>query len=74
MGFLFFSPLCYGARVDDKTANITRRNGGVIVIGGAGKIEIDNTFDTRLTLLKDTAAPAVREALFGKNENRKFYD
>ncbi|KAK0390892.1 hypothetical protein NLU13_0395 [Sarocladium strictum] len=49
-------------------------NGGVIVIGGAGKIEIDNTFDTRLTLLKDTAAPAVREALFGKNENRKFYD
>ncbi|KAH8171814.1 ATP synthase (E/31 kDa) subunit domain-containing protein [Sarocladium implicatum] len=49
-------------------------NGGVIVIGGDGKIEIDNTFDTRLTLLKDTAAPAVREALFGKNANRKFYD
>jgi V-type H+-transporting ATPase subunit E len=49
-------------------------NGGVIIIGGAGKIEIDNTFDTRLTLLKDTAAPAVREALFGKNANRRFHD
>lgn len=49
-------------------------NGGVIIIGGAGKIEIDNTFDTRLTLLKDTAAPAVREALFGQNANRRFHD
>lgn len=48
--------------------------GGVIVIGGDGKIEIDNTFETRLKLLEDSAAPAVREALFGKNPNRKFVD
>ncbi|KAH8729707.1 ATPase, V1/A1 complex, subunit E [Ilyonectria robusta] len=48
--------------------------GGVIIIGGDGKIEIDNTFETRLKLLEDSAAPAVREALFGKNPNRKFVD
>lgn len=43
-------------------------------MGGGGKIDIDNTLDTRLELLKDAALPAVRESLFGKNPNRKFYD
>lgn len=48
--------------------------GGVVVVGSKGKIEIDNTLETRLKLLEDSAAPAVRETLFGKNANRKFYD
>ncbi|KAJ6781005.1 hypothetical protein PWT90_09945 [Aphanocladium album] len=48
--------------------------GGVIIVGSKGKIEIDNTLETRLKLLEDSAAPAVRESLFGKNANRKFYD
>ncbi|UNI24185.1 V-ATPase V1 sector subunit E [Purpureocillium takamizusanense] len=48
--------------------------GGVVIIGGNGKIDIDNTFETRLELLKDSAAPAVRQSLFGKNPNRKFFD
>merc|ERR1712000_706597 len=48
--------------------------GGVNIIGGDGKIDINNTFEARLDLLKASAAPAVREALFGKNPNRKFYD
>ncbi|KAF4978587.1 hypothetical protein FZEAL_5059 [Fusarium zealandicum] len=48
--------------------------GGVVIIGGGGKIDIDNTFEARLRLLEDSAAPAVREALFGKNPNRRFYD
>ncbi|KJZ79390.1 V-type proton ATPase subunit E [Hirsutella minnesotensis 3608] len=48
--------------------------GGVIIIGGGGKIDINNTFETRLELLKESAAPAVRESLFGKNPNRKFFD
>ncbi|CEJ92152.1 Putative Vacuolar ATP synthase subunit E [[Torrubiella] hemipterigena] len=48
--------------------------GGVVIVGGAGKIEIDNTFEARLTLLEYSAAPAVREELFGKNANRKFTD
>ena len=50
------------------------RTGGVIVVGGKGKIDINNTFETRLELLKDSAAPAVRSALFGKNPNRRFFD
>ena len=45
-----------------------------MVIGGDGKIDVNNTFEARLDLLKDAAAPAVREALFGKNPNRKFTD
>ncbi|OAA61825.1 ATP synthase subunit [Niveomyces insectorum RCEF 264] len=48
--------------------------GGVIVVGGNGKIEIDNTLETRLALLEHSALPALRETLFGKNANRKFYD
>ncbi|KAM0737736.1 hypothetical protein ACQRIT_007740 [Beauveria bassiana] len=48
--------------------------GGVIIVGSKGKIEIDNTLETRLKLLEVSAAPRVREALFGKNANRKFYD
>ncbi|KAL2001796.1 hypothetical protein VTN02DRAFT_1224 [Thermoascus thermophilus] len=48
--------------------------GGVVVVGGNGKIEINNTFEERLRLLEIDALPVVRETLFGKNENRKFYD
>lgn len=49
-------------------------SGGVSVLSGDGKIEIDNTFEARLRLLENSAGPAVRESLFGKNPNRKFYD
>ncbi|KAL4997060.1 ATPase, V1/A1 complex, subunit E [Aspergillus recurvatus] len=48
--------------------------GGVVIIGGKGKIEINNTFEERLRLLEIDALPAVRETLFGKNANRRFYD
>jgi V-type H+-transporting ATPase subunit E len=46
----------------------------VIIIGGNGKIDLDNTLETRLGLLRESALPAMRQALFGKNQNRKFYD
>ncbi|KAI1392435.1 ATPase, V1/A1 complex, subunit E [Hypoxylon trugodes] len=49
-------------------------SGGVIIVGGQGKIDINNTFDERLLLLQSSGLPAVRETLFGKNPNRKFYD
>jgi len=65
----------------DVTATIDEANpladgiaGGLSIVGGGGKIDINNTFDERLKLLEDTALPAVRTTLFGKNENRKFYD
>ncbi|GES63176.1 vacuolar ATP synthase subunit E [Aspergillus terreus] len=48
--------------------------GGIVILGGQGKIEINNTFEERLRLLEIDALPAVRETLFGKNTNRRFYD
>jgi V-type H+-transporting ATPase subunit E len=48
--------------------------GGLSIVGGGGKIDINNTFEERLSLLEDNALPCVRTTLFGKNENRKFYD
>lgn len=46
----------------------------MIIVGGQGKIEINNSFEERLRLLEIDALPAVRGMLFGKNENRRFYD
>lgn len=43
-------------------------------MNGSGKIEISNTLEERLELLKSSALPAMRETLFGQNANRKFYD
>ena len=48
--------------------------GGLSIVGGGGKIDINDTFEERLKLLQDSALPAVRSTLFGDNENRKFYD
>lgn len=45
-----------------------------MIVGGNGKIDIDNTFEARLELLKDSALPVMRQALFGQNPNRKFHD
>ncbi|KAI0883777.1 ATPase, V1/A1 complex, subunit E [Annulohypoxylon maeteangense] len=49
-------------------------SGGLVIVGFQGKIDINNTFDERLLLLQSSGLPAVRETLFGKNPNRKFYD
>jgi V-type H+-transporting ATPase subunit E len=46
----------------------------VVIVGGNGKIDLNNTFEARLDLLRESALPAMRQALFGKNPNRKFYD
>lgn len=48
--------------------------GGVSIVGRGGKIDINNTFEERLRLLETEALPMVRTGLFGRNENRKFYD
>ena len=50
------------------------RSGGVSIVGGGGKIDINNTLEERLKLLETDALPMVRTTLFGKNEGRKFYD
>lgn len=60
---------------EPKYANtVTCSSGGVIIIGGQGKIDINNTFDERLRLLQEVALPSVRKTLFGDNPNRKFFD
>ncbi|KAH9884862.1 ATPase, V1/A1 complex, subunit E [Xylariomycetidae sp. FL2044] len=60
--------------IDEENPLPEESTGGVIIVGGQGKIEINNTFDERLQLLKDSALPAVRKTLFGANPNRKFFD
>lgn len=62
------------ATVDEENPLPEGSAGGVFIIGGNGKIEIDNTFEARLVLLEDSALPAMRKALFGANPNRKFFD
>ena len=62
------------ATIDKENPVPEESAGGVIIVGTAGKIDIDNTFEARLGLLKNSALPAVRKALFGDNPNRKFHD
>ncbi|TVY81329.1 V-type proton ATPase subunit E [Lachnellula suecica] len=62
------------ATIDEANPLPEGSTGGLSIVGGGGKIDINNTFEERLTLLQDNALPSVRTTLFGKNENRKFYD
>ncbi|KAI0835432.1 ATPase, V1/A1 complex, subunit E [Hypoxylon sp. FL0890] len=60
--------------IDEENPLPEGSSGGLVIVGGQGKIDINNTFDERLLLLQSAALPAVRETLFGKNPRRKFYD
>jgi len=62
------------ASIDEAYPQPEGSAGGLSIVGGGGKIDINNTFEERLTLLQDNALPSVRTTLFGRNENRKFYD
>ena len=48
--------------------------GGIVIVGGGGKIDINNTLEERLKLLETDALPMIRTTLFGHNENRRFFD
>jgi len=60
--------------VDEKDPLPDDSAGGVMVLSGNGKIEFNNTLEERLKLLETDALPSLRVKLFGKNENRRFYD
>lgn len=60
--------------LDEKNPQPEGSPGGVSIVGGGGRIDINNTLDERLKLLETDALPMVRTTLFGKNENRRFYD
>ncbi|KAK0615783.1 ATPase, V1/A1 complex, subunit E [Bombardia bombarda] len=62
------------ATIDEKNPVPEGCAGGIIVVGGNGFIDINNTFETRLALLRDSAMPTMRKTLFGLNSNRKFFD
>ncbi|KAH6630257.1 ATPase, V1/A1 complex, subunit E [Chaetomium sp. MPI-SDFR-AT-0129] len=62
------------ATIDEENDVAEGSTGGVVVVGGNGKIDLNNTFEARLDLLRESALPGMRQALFGKNPNRKFYD
>ncbi|BGP51200.1 V-ATPase V1 sector subunit E [Rhodotorula kratochvilovae] len=53
--------------LNDKSA------GGVTIRGYGSRITVNNTLDERLRLLEQSMLPALREKLFGANENRRFY-
>lgn len=48
-----------------------RSAGGVTIRGYGSRITVNNTLDERLRLLEESMLPALREKLFGKNENRR---
>ncbi|KAK6537755.1 V-ATPase V1 sector subunit E [Orbilia ellipsospora] len=59
----------------DETAELPENGaGGVHIVSGSGRIDINNTLEERLQILEDEALPAVRNTLFGPSPNRKFYD
>ncbi|ORY67357.1 ATPase, V1/A1 complex, subunit E [Pseudomassariella vexata] len=60
--------------IDEDNALPEGSSGGVSIVGGQGKIDINNTFDERLRLLQISALPVMRKTLFGDNPNRKFFD
>ncbi|GAA6012819.1 hypothetical protein JCM10207_005373 [Rhodosporidiobolus poonsookiae] len=47
--------------------------GGILLRGYGSRITVNNTLEERLRLLEANALPQLRDSLFGKNENRRFY-
>ncbi|EOD45404.1 chitin biosynthesis protein [Neofusicoccum parvum] len=60
--------------IDESNPQPEGSTGGVSIVGGNGKIDINNTFEERLRLLEEDALPSIRTTLFGENKNRKFKD
>lgn len=48
--------------------------GGIILYAKGGKIKVENTLESRLSLMAHQMLPELRETLFGANPNRKYRD
>jgi len=48
--------------------------GGIELVAKQGRIRVSNTLESRLSLLSRQMMPEIRESLFGKNDQRKFFD
>ncbi|KAI1614054.1 ATP synthase subunit [Exophiala viscosa] len=60
--------------IDEKNWLPEESAGGVYVVGGGGKIELNNTLEERLRMCETDALPSIRATLFGENQNRRFHD
>lgn len=48
--------------------------GGIEIIALNGRVRVPNTLESRLELISQQLIPEIRNALFGRNVNRKFAD
>ncbi|ORX36490.1 vacuolar ATP synthase subunit E [Kockovaella imperatae] len=62
------SKVSYDGSLSDESA------GGITGSTMGGRIKVDDTLEERLKILQEKMLPELREDLFGKNENRKFYN
>ncbi|GCE97525.1 v-ATPase V1 sector subunit E [Zygosaccharomyces mellis] len=51
-----------------------KTTGGAIITNSDGKITVDNTLESRLNMLSQSALPAIRLELFGRSKSRRFLD
>uniref|UniRef100_A0A069DQB6 Putative vacuolar atp synthase subunit e n=1 Tax=Panstrongylus megistus TaxID=65343 RepID=A0A069DQB6_9HEMI len=61
-------------RLDSENFLPAETCGGAELTSSGGRIKISNTLESRLDLIAQQLVPQIRNALFGKNENRKFLD
>eukprot|EP00088_Acartia_fossae_P065115 TRINITY_DN80200_c0_g1_i1.p1 TRINITY_DN80200_c0_g1~~TRINITY_DN80200_c0_g1_i1.p1 ORF type:complete len:234 (-),score=42.63 TRINITY_DN80200_c0_g1_i1:250-951(-) len=59
---------------DSEFLNPTEDLGGVVLYSAGGKIACRNTLEARLGTASDKLLPRVRMMLYGKSENRRFFD
>lgn len=61
-------------KVDEENNLAADNTGGIQLYAQKGKIKINNTLEARLDLIAQQLVPEIRNALFGRNVNRKFTD
>lgn len=61
-------------KVDKETFLPVDTCGGIELVAQRGRIKISNTLEARLDLIAQQLIPEIRNALFGRNLNRKFTD
>ncbi|KAH8268331.1 V-type proton ATPase subunit E [Drosophila bipectinata] len=60
--------------IDEKDYLSADTCGGVELLALNGRIKVPNTLESRLELISQQLVPEIRNALFGRNVNRKFTD
>lgn len=61
-------------KIDDESHLSQETTGGIELLALRNKIKINNTLEARLELISQQLIPQIRNALFGRNVNRKFTD